>query len=248
MHAEPTQRYRERIYNGYVTQRDQPLAPQTLDGLRPRLPYLRRLVKRHFPKERDSAILELGCGHGAVLYALQQAGYRNASGVDGSPEPVKAARQLGLQGVKQGDLMSTLAAAEPGSFDVVVAFDVIEHFTKDELIPLVDEVRRVLRPGGRWIIHTPNAEGPFSARMQNWDFTHELAFTRVSLNQLLRSSGFDRVDCFEDRPVPHGLKSVIRALLWHLIRAGLLGYITIETGAFDRNTIFSQNMLAVAYK
>jgi cyclopropane fatty-acyl-phospholipid synthase-like methyltransferase len=203
-------------------------------------------VGRHFPTDRNAAILELGCGHGALLHVLRGTGYTNARGVDGSPEQVAAARRLGVAGVEQGDLLSALAATHNASLDVVVAFDVIEHFTKDELVALVDEVFRVLRPGGRWIIHAPNAEGPFGGRMRHWDFTHELAFTRASLTQLLMSSGFTRVACYEDRPVPHGVKSAVRAALWALIRAGLLLILAVETGAFQKAAIFSQNLLAVA--
>jgi len=84
--------------------------------------------------------------------------------------------------------------------------------------------------------------------MRHGDFTHELALTRTSVDQLLRASGFSQVACFEDRPVPHGLKSLIRAILWAGIRAGLLSYMAVETGAFDRKAVFSQNLLAVAVK
>jgi 2-polyprenyl-3-methyl-5-hydroxy-6-metoxy-1,4-benzoquinol methylase len=98
--------YRERIYAYYyVSARDRPLAPASLDGLAPRLPYFMRMIRRHFPKDTNAAILELGCGHGALLYALQQAGYRNARGVDGSLEQVDAARRLGIQGVSEGSVM-----------------------------------------------------------------------------------------------------------------------------------------------
>jgi 2-polyprenyl-3-methyl-5-hydroxy-6-metoxy-1,4-benzoquinol methylase len=241
MHA-----YRQRIYESYVTARDTPLAPESLAGLRPRLPFLKQIVRRHFPTERDAAILELGCGHGALLHVLHEAGYRNVRGVDGSPEQVAAAQRLGIPNVRQGELMATLFATSDASLDVVVAFDVMEHFTKDELIPLVDQVRRVLRSGGRWIIHVPNAESPFFARVRYGDITHELAFTRVSLAQLLRASGFASVICFEDRPVPHGVKSAARAMLWACIRVGLLLYIAVETGTFDHAAVFSQNLLAVA--
>ncbi len=238
--------YRSRIYGAYVTARDSSLAPETLEGLRPRMPYFRQMIRRHFPADRDAAILELGCGHGALLYALQQAGYYNARGVDGSPEQIAAAQRLGILGVEEGDVADSLGATADASLDVVVAFDLIEHFTKNELIPLVDEVHRVLKPGGRWIIHTPNAEGPFGGRMRYWDFTHEQAFTRVSIAQLLRSSGFSEVRCFEDRPVPHGLKSIVRAALWSVIRTGLLLYVAVETGEVDRKAVFSQNLLTVA--
>ena len=229
--------YRARIYGAYVT-----------GCLAPRLPYLRWLVRTCMPPDRDAAILDIGCGHGAILYALQQAGYRNACGVDGSAEQVQAAARLGIQGVEQGDLMQTLREATDASLDVVIAFDVIEHFTKAELIPLVDEVQRVLRPGGRWVIHAPNGESPFGNRVRFGDYTHEQAFTRTSLGQLLLASGFLRVEAYEDRPIPHGLTSSVRAVLWQLIRAALLFYIAVETGSFDRRAVFSQNLLAVALK
>lgn len=70
-----------------------------------------------------------------------------------------------IEGVEEGDLMNTLASLPPDSQDVIVAFDVIEHFTRSELLAFVDEVRRVLTLGGRWIIHTPNAESPFFGRV-----------------------------------------------------------------------------------
>jgi SAM-dependent methyltransferase len=177
---------------------------------------------------------------------MHEAGYNRATGVDWADEQVRAARDLGIAGVELGDVMSALAATPKGSVDVLVTFDLIEHFTKGELVALIDEAYRVLCPTGRWIIHVPNAEAPFGARMRYWDFTHELAFTRTSLAQLLKASGFATVQCYEDEPVPHGLRSVARFLLWKLIRLGLLFYIAVETGAFDRGAVFSQNLLAVA--
>src|SRR5688572_16897500 len=100
-------------------------------------------------------------------------------------------------------------------------------------------------PNGRWIIHVPNAESPFGACMRYWDFTHELAFTRTSIAQLLKASGFASVLCYEDQPVPHGLKSAVRYVLWNIIRFALLCYVAIETGAVDRGAVFTRNMLAV---
>lgn len=244
-----TDTYRTRIYNHYVESRDQPLAPPTLDGLEPRgRSLLRPLIQRHFPPAKDSAILDLGCGHGALLHFAREAGYRNLRGVDGSAEQVRAAARLGIEGVEAGDLREVLAAQPDTSLDVVVAFDVIEHFTRDELLPFVDHVQRVLKPGGRWIIHAPNGESPFSGRMRFGDLTHELAVTRKSLAQLLLSSGFDEVRCFEDAPVIHGAKSALRWLLWKGFRSVLRLYIVAETGNASNAHIFSQNILAVATK
>jgi cyclopropane fatty-acyl-phospholipid synthase-like methyltransferase len=206
------------------------------------------MIRSHFRKDKDAAILDVGCGHGAIIYFACQAGYRNVLGVDGSLEQVTLARQLGIDGVSQGDLFDALNASGDSSLDGVIAFDVIEHFTRDELIEFVDAVRRVLRPGGKWIIHTPNGESPFASRMRYWDLTHELAFTRTSIAQLLLSSGFREVHSYEDEPVCHGVKSGIRWILWKAIRSALRFYIAVETGDARDEAVFSQNFLTVAVK
>ncbi|QFY42051.1 class I SAM-dependent methyltransferase [Candidatus Methylospira mobilis] len=245
---DPNTSYRSRIYSTYVNARNTALAPESLEGLKPRAVYLTHLIRSHFPDNRQSDVLELGCGHGAMIYFARKEGYVNIGGVDGSPEQVAAARRLGIAGVDEGDLMQALAALPDESKDCIVAFDVIEHFTRDELIRLVDEVRRVLRPGGRWIIHVPNGESPFAGRMRYWDITHELAFTHTSIGQLLHSSGFSEVRSYEDAPIPHGFKSFVRWLLWRFFRAMLRLYIAAETGDTESDCIFSQNLLAVAKK
>jgi 2-polyprenyl-3-methyl-5-hydroxy-6-metoxy-1,4-benzoquinol methylase len=239
-------RYRTRIYKSYVQAREQSLAPASLAELRSRAPYLRRLVRMHFPTETNAAVLDVGCGHGALIHIARTLGYHNIRGVDGSPEQVAAAQRLCIEGVMEGDLNDFLLDQSDASLDVVVAFDVIEHFTRDELLSFVDQVRRVLKPGGRWIIHTPNGESPFASRMRYWDLTHEMAFTRMSLSQLLMSSGFSNVRCFEDAPVVHGLKSAFRWLLWKGFRAVLRLYMGVETVDAGAAHIFSQNLLAVA--
>ena len=243
-----TDTYRTRIYSHYVQSRTQSLAPDTLAGLTPRAPYLRRLVRAHFPPDRQAAVLDLGCGHGALLHFAREAGYTVLRGVDGSSQQLEAARRLGIVEVEEGDLSDSLAEQADASLDVVVAFDAIEHFTRDELLPFVDQVHRVLKPGGRWIIHVPNGESPFGGRMRYGDLTHEIAFTRTSLAQLLLSSGFADLRCFEDTPVVQGAKSAVRWLLWKSFRGLLRLYIAAETGNASNEHIFSQNLLAVATK
>ncbi|MBC2710771.1 MAG: class I SAM-dependent methyltransferase [Desulfosarcina sp.] len=240
--------YRTRIYGAYVSASKHSHAPATLDDLNPRLPYLQKLIRWHFPRDRNAAILDLGCGHGTLIHLARQAGYRNLRGVDRSPEQVAAAKNLCVEGVEQGDVMEALAKESVASLDCLITFDLIEHFNRNELISLVDAAHRVLRRRGSWIIHTTNAESPFCMRIRYGDLTHELAFTRASLSQLLLSSGFSKMDCYEDQPIPHGTKSTIRWALWKVVRSFLRLYLAIETGDTGRDTIFSQNFLAVAIK
>lgn len=238
--------YRERIYRHYVTAGD--LVSADAEGLRTRGPFLRKLIRDHFPSNRDATIFDIGCGHGALLHFARQAGYRNLRGVDISTEQVAAAARLGIAGVAQGDLFETLRSLESESQDAVVTFDVIEHFRKEELPAFIDEIFRVLRKTGTWIIHAPNGGSPFVGRVLYGDFTHEQAFTRSSVEQLAFSSGFEQVVCSEDSPVPHGLYSWIRWVVWKVIRASLRVWLLAETGAAGPDTILSQNFVAAVRK
>lgn len=238
---------RQRLYQSYVSSGAAGPTASDEAALLPRFPYLNSIVRKHFPAARDSTIIDLGCGHGALLHAAHRAGYTQLAGVDGSREQVEAAHRLGLSNVSHGDLFEFLKRHASNSIDAVIAFDVLEHLTKTELLRMVDEVRRVLRPGGRWIVHVPNGESPFFGRIRYGDFTHEMAFTQNSISTLLKSSGFTDVECHEDRPVAHGFKSTLRLCLWHGIRALLKFYLAVETGSAS-GAIFSQNFLCVAWK
>jgi len=240
--------YRDRIYDHYVHARTVPLVQPGFDGLASRQPYVVAMIRRHFPSDRDAAILDLGCGHGTVLHFAQLAGYTKCRGVDRSAEQVAEAKRLGIAGVSEGDLAETLNATPNASLDMVLTFDVIEHFGRDELLMLADEIHRVLRPNGKWIAHTVNAESPFFGRIRYGDVTHEQAFTRTSIGQLLLSSGFRSISCYEDSPVVHGLKSAARWVMWKVMRGMMRLYLAAETGSLDRSVILSQNFLIVAEK
>jgi SAM-dependent methyltransferase len=240
-------RYRARIYAKYTSATNAPLAPETTAGFAPRAANLERLIADYFPADRSARILELGCGHGALLHFARAAGYTNMTGVDGSPAQIAAARKLGIEGIREGQLMEALRDTPEASLDAVVAFDVLEHLTRDEIVDAVDAIARVLKPGGRLILHVPNGASPFGTLMIYSDFTHEVAFTPESLAQLFLASGWARVECHEDPPAVHGLKSALRYAAWRAIRAALRFYLLAETGSREHR-VLTQNLYAVAVK
>jgi SAM-dependent methyltransferase len=235
--------YRDRVYARYRAA-GAAVGEASAGGLK----FLDQVVAHHFPPARNAAILELGCGAGYLVRAARAAGYSNVAGVDAAPDQVAEAARLGIAGVTLGDARETLAHAPAASLDAVVAFDVLEHMTKDEGFALADAVGRVLKPGGRWILHTVNAESPFFGRVRYGDITHEQAFTQDSLGQLLTLAGFAQVRCFEDRPAVHGAASALRRLAWSCVRVLLIVYLVAESGPAARRAILSQNLLCVATK
>jgi SAM-dependent methyltransferase len=240
--------YRKHIYSNCATEGQKGVAAPHPHALMPRIPFLKQIVRRHFPPDLNASILDLGCGCGTLIGVARQMGYRRVRGVDSSPEQVAAAKALGIDSVQNADALEALGKEDDSSIDCVVSFDFVEHFAKNELIPIADSIYRILGHEGRWIIHTPNAESPFGMRVRYGDLTHELAFTRLSLGQLLVSSGFSQVNCYEDEPAPHGVRSTGRLLLWKCIRSILRLYLVVETGDAGREAIFSQNFVAVARK
>ena len=65
-----------------------------------------------------------------------------------------------------------LAQWADGSFDLVVAFDVLEHVPPAEALAFLRALLRVLRPGGCVLLRFPNADSPFGLAHQNADVTH----------------------------------------------------------------------------
>ena len=242
----PATDWRQRFLARYVS--THAAVSDAAGNLDRRWPFLEKLVAGHFPEDRNARIIDLGCGHGAIVWAARRLGYRNIEGVDASPEQVAMATTLKIEGVRQGDLMATLRAAPADSYDAVVLFDLYHYFDPATQLRLADEVRRVLKPGGRFIMHLPNGEALFAGRVRYWDIMATGSFTRRSIEQLMLVCDFAGVACYEDQPVVHGLKSALRYAVWKLVRGALRLAIAAETGETGHDAIFSQTFLAVARK
>ena len=103
-------------------------------------------------------VLDVGCGRGEILLHCAQLG-AFACGVDYAPVALQLARRvLPAQGrVALGQANARQLPFAGASFDRVLLFDVVEHLHPWELQAALLEVRRVLKPEGRVIIHTaPN--------------------------------------------------------------------------------------------
>lgn len=213
--------------------------------LRSRRAYFRAIIRNHFPPDREARVLDIGCGHGALLYFLQQAGYSHTRGVDASVEQVEMSHRLGISGVELGEAQTFIRGCASDSADVVALFDILEHLTRQQAFDLLLEVHRVLSPRGMCIGHVPNAAGIFGTTIRYGDLTHEQAFAASSVRQMFGALRFERVDCFEDKPIVHGAKSLIRRMIWGIGTAPFRLLLAAETGGFG--AILSQNLLFVAF-
>jgi SAM-dependent methyltransferase len=120
--------WKERLYTTYSS--TQTLAKETTiqKTLKLRRPAIYAVMHKYLPEQKDVRILDLGCGYGAFLYFLKEADYSRLRGVDVSPEQVALAHELGLIEVEQRDIVDYVAAEPDESTDIVILFDVLEHF------------------------------------------------------------------------------------------------------------------------
>jgi SAM-dependent methyltransferase len=237
--------WKDRLYAAYVSSSQTAVIDE--DPVRYfslRRPYIERVIHRYMPLCKDIRILDLGCGSGAFIYFLQQAGYWDIHGVDCSTEQVELAKRMGICCIHQADIANYLTTVKDETIDLVLLIDILEHFNRQQLFEVLDEVLRVLRPGGLCVGHVPNASGLYGMRVRYGDLTHEMAFTPQSLQQVCSTVGFHQVKSFEERPVVHGVVSAVRWLLWTLGSMPARLMLVAETGG--TSFILSQNILFTA--
>ncbi len=143
------------------------------------------------PKGR---LLEVGCGGGAMLHPLKELGWQ-VEGVDFDPAAVQKARAKGLK-VHLGALEEQRFA--DNTFDAITMSHVIEHVHRP--IGLLQECHRLLKPGGRLVVVTPNARSWGHCRYgADWRGLepprHLHTFTVTSLAATCARAGFGGAAC-----------------------------------------------------
>jgi 2-polyprenyl-3-methyl-5-hydroxy-6-metoxy-1,4-benzoquinol methylase len=142
-------------------------------------------------------VLDVGCSSGYLARPLVAAGC-TVVGIERDAAAAEVARAV-CESVLVGDVETMDLPLEPGSFDVVLCGDLIEHLRNPEAFLV--RVRPLLRPNGRLVLTTPNVAN-WSMRLGllagRWrytergilDHTHTHLFTRKTLAETLERAGY----------------------------------------------------------
>jgi len=126
------------------------------------LAFVPRLRERAFggltdaliPRGQDSLrALDVGCGAGGLLLALERAGWK-VTGVEWDSRAAALARRNTTLPILEGDFRRI--SLPLGTFDLVVLSHVFEHF--DDPINTLDHIKELLTPNGRAVLFYPNPE------------------------------------------------------------------------------------------
>lgn len=150
-------------------------------------------------------ILDIGCNDGSEDKVYLEDG-KVVHGVDISVEAVKRANKIGVR-ARVLDVSSKNLPFSPSAFDAVVAGEIIEHLVDTD--GFLEKIYKVLRPGGKLIITTPNlaslgrrillflGKNPFIETSLHQPVGgaapvgHLRYFTRQTLEELLRANHFE---------------------------------------------------------
>jgi SAM-dependent methyltransferase len=183
---------------------------------------------------QGDVLLDIGCGDGFLLYQFRRR-FQQLIGLEYSAHRLQGARRrlAGLPFTGVHGSAESMTVIPDGTIDAIVSADVIEHVP--DVYAAADEMHRVLRPGGRLVINTPNVAflvkrmrllaGRFPSTSQGneglgsdvlFDGGHLHYFTYRSLGLLLERSGFRIV-----RRIGYGPHGRIHNLWPNLLSVGV---------------------------
>lgn len=147
-------------------------------------------------------VLDLGCGTGYGTAELAKSA-ASAAGIDVSAEAIAYAREH-YPGIAFSIAPAETTTLSASSFDLITAFELIEHLP--DWRPLLAEARRLLAPGGMFLVSTPNREyygrargdaGPNPFHVHEFDYAEfrcalaeYFPHTRILMQDRLESFGF----------------------------------------------------------
>lgn len=241
--------YRKVLYANYHTTQSGRASLTSAEALfeREKRQFEREILPLLHSASKTSRIFDLGCGSGSLLKGLKDAGYTNVIGMDLSEEQVNMAHEFGVSEVVLGDAMQFFRSYEE-QFDVITGMDIIEHFTKDELVELLQLIQSKLKKGGMAILRTPNMDAPIATAFAIGDFTHENYLNASSAEQVMLSCGFSNVSVVPSFMRVNGfLKEGLRGILYRLLNLRLKLQL-FATARSTQKVLFTPNLIIVGVK
>jgi SAM-dependent methyltransferase len=145
-----------------------------------RIYLLEKTARRVIPK--NDSVLDFGCGYG-FYFKINPLAW----GIDGDPNSVDFINsKYGTEKVKLADLSGKLPYADL-NFSWILAHDVFEHFTYEQLISIMKELSRILKNDGKLVVWVPNKKG----YVHGMDSGHKLFVDFNIVKKLCAQTGFE---------------------------------------------------------
>lgn len=190
-------------------------------------------LERFHIQYRNINALEIGFGNGSFIKFLVNNGSK-VEGVEIQSSLLEAAKKIGIP------VHNSINDVTGGPYDLIVAFDVLEHLTVEELKSFFQKCKYLLKDDGAMLYRFPNAESFAGLGAQHGDFTHITAIAQTKLQQLIEPCGFKIVK-FEGEVIYP--KKVIVSAIRTVFR-----YILMKGMGVGSKHFFSTNVVALIKK
>jgi 2-polyprenyl-3-methyl-5-hydroxy-6-metoxy-1,4-benzoquinol methylase len=161
------------------------------NGLRQETRYLKFMALKHDPAGK---LLDVGCGAGRLLNRMRKLGWE-VEGIDFDPQAAnKVTTRYGIK-THVGDLVD--CKLPDAFFDAITMSQTIEHLAHPD--STLAECLRILKPGGKLIMTTPNvnsiAASEFGVWWRGWEAPRHLhLFSVQTLTHLTQRAGFEIIE------------------------------------------------------
>lgn len=150
-------------------------------------------VLAHVTIPADAKVLDVGCGHGALLTKLYGR-IGEYHGVDFAEPFIRSARKRAADAGRSGCYfhlsdVTEFARLHPAEFDLIFALDISEHVPDAEWAAIVSSLRTALKPGGQVICHTPNLDF-FIERMKERKILIRQFVQHIAVRNVEQNAGF----------------------------------------------------------
>jgi SAM-dependent methyltransferase len=158
----------------------------------------------HLSIGKQDTILDIGCGGGGTVHKLARTATNGkVYGIDFSDESVMVSRMTNAQFIQMGrvEIQQSSVSCLPFSdtmFDLVTAVNTHNYWSS--LVTDMQEIFRVLKPGGKFIIIGSVYEGgKYDKRNQKYAGLIEIAFPSINeLCEIFLKVGYSEVQTFEN--------------------------------------------------
>lgn len=154
--------------------------------------YRQELKRTGIEFNNRSRIYEIGFGNGSFAGFIQSMGCQYFCS-EVNQKLVERARSFGMK-VYENGIAQILHSMGAGSFDAIVAFDVLEHLNIEEILIFLYDAHTLLKNGGVVLARIPSGDSPFGRAIFHGDITHLTALGSQSVFQLAYKTGFEVVD------------------------------------------------------
>lgn len=200
------------------------------------------IIEKYFKSTEKIKLLDIGCGDGKFVHDAKTKGY-DALGIDLSPERIKNGKELYNLSNKELRCMNIDQFNSDEKFDVIVAWDVIEHLVSPNLF--LEQIKRISHKETIILILTMSVDSiTYKLFQKNWNYInppqHLYYFSHLTMKRLYKKCGFDLIGVEMDETRKKNLIHLIFRICIGLINRFIL-YIYV-------NESFLRNIFKIFHK